>query len=73
MEGPRAHLASPERTKGAFVGTHEDYIVGGGRASPGRTQVAWCDAMEDQGRVGRHPEGLRARWVAPRRRIPAVR
>ena len=56
MEGRRAHLASPKRTKGALVGAHEDYIVGGGRASPGRTQVM----VRGQG-------GPRARRPAPRR------
>ena len=37
------------------------------RALPGRIQVAWYDAQEDQGRVDWHPEGPRARSVAPGR------
>ena len=32
-----------------------------------RNQVARGDAQEDQGRVNRHPEGPRARWLAPGR------
>ena len=66
-------MAPSKRTKGALVGVHEGYIHRrGGRVSPGRTQVAWYDAKDDQGRIDRHPEGLRARWVAPGRRIPVV-
>ena len=37
--------------------------------APERIQVARGNAQEDQGHVGRQPAGLRARWVAPGRRI----
>ena len=36
-------------------------------SAPRKTKSALSGAQEDQGRVGRQPEGLRARWVAPRR------
>ena len=55
-----------------LVGAHEDYIIRARRASPRRTRVAWCDAQEDQGRAIRHPEGPRARFVAPGRMINIV-
>ena len=55
-----------------MVGVQEDYIIRACRVSPRRTQVAWCDAEEDQGRVGQHPEGPRACLVAPGRMITIV-
>ena len=64
---------SPKRTKGALGWCPRGLHRRGGRTSPRRSQVAWCDAKENQGRVGRHPEGLRAHRVAPGRRIPVVR
>ena len=73
LEKTRVHGASPRRNKGVLAGGHEDYSIKACRASPGRTQVAWCNAKEDQGRVGRHPEGLRARLVAPGRMIYIIK
>ena len=70
LEGPRSREAAPGGTKGAWGQRPEGHRVLG--VAPGRTQVAWGDVQEDQGRVGRHPEGLRARWLAPWRMIIGV-
>ena len=53
--GPRAHEAAPGRTKGVLCGAHEDYVH----------KVAKDVARKDKGRVGRCPEGQRARGLAP--------
>ena len=62
----------PRRTKEALVGTHENYMIRACRVSLERAQVAWRDAQDDQGHVGQHSEGPRARLVAPERMITRV-